>query len=165
MCTSWILLLIKVLNNFWYFKHKILTRMCSEAYLKYYWRNCLLKLLNFFTLFKDKSSIVLQICFRANPSRGLVFEISKIVWNFDQKQISDMYWHGHKTATLYSFQHTALCPPPPSILIDTIIINFYSKLKENNENDTTFCYFSCLGRYYFRPWSETLLYIGAAFLY
>ena len=29
----WNLLLIKVLDNFWYFKHQIPTRTCSEAYL------------------------------------------------------------------------------------------------------------------------------------
>ena len=29
----WNLLLIKVLNNFWYFKHQISTGTCSEAYL------------------------------------------------------------------------------------------------------------------------------------
>ena len=37
----WNLLIINVLNNFWYFKHQIPTRTCSEAYLKHYWRNCL----------------------------------------------------------------------------------------------------------------------------
>ena len=38
----WNLLLIKTLNNFWYFKHQISTRICSKAYLKHYWRSCLL---------------------------------------------------------------------------------------------------------------------------
>jgi hypothetical protein len=28
---------------------------------------------------------------------------------------------------------------------------FYLKPKEDNQNDMTFCYFSCLGRYCFRP--------------
>ena len=37
----WNLNIIKVLNNFWYFKYQILTRICSDAYLKYYWRNWL----------------------------------------------------------------------------------------------------------------------------
>ena len=36
----WNLLIIKVLNIFWYFKHKIPTWTCSNAYLKYYWTNC-----------------------------------------------------------------------------------------------------------------------------
>ena len=40
----WDLHMIKVLNNFSYFKHQILTRIYSEAYLKHYWRNCLQKL-------------------------------------------------------------------------------------------------------------------------
>jgi hypothetical protein len=39
-------------------------------------------------------------------------------------------------------------------LIDTITTsNFYLKFKENNENDMTFCYFSCLGQYCFLPTS------------
>ena len=42
-CMPWNLLIIKVLNNFWHFKHQIPTRTCSEAYLKHYWRNCLWK--------------------------------------------------------------------------------------------------------------------------
>jgi len=45
------LLIIKVLNNFLYFKHQILTGICSEAYLKHYWRNCLQKL-QFFIFFQ-----------------------------------------------------------------------------------------------------------------
>ena len=36
---SWNMFLIKVLNNFWYFEHQILTMICSEAYLKHNWRN------------------------------------------------------------------------------------------------------------------------------
>ena len=40
------LFIIKVLDNF--FKHHISTRICSEAYLKHHWGNCLQKL-NFFT--------------------------------------------------------------------------------------------------------------------
>ena len=39
---------------------------------------------------------------------------------------------------------------------------FLSKLKENNENDMTFCYFSCLGRYCFRPMSMAALPAQAA---
>ena len=47
-------------------------------------------------------------------------------------------------------------------LIDTITTsNFYYKFKENNENDMTFCYFSCLGRYYFRPTSMVALSLSA----
>ena len=34
---------------------------------------------------------------------------------------------------------------------------FLSKLKENNENDMTFCYFSCFGWYCFRPTSMAAL--------
>ena len=34
----WNLLLIIVLNNFWYFKHQTSTRICSEAFLKHNWR-------------------------------------------------------------------------------------------------------------------------------
>ena len=39
----WNILIIKVLNNFWYFKYQIPTRTCSKAHLKRYWRNCLWK--------------------------------------------------------------------------------------------------------------------------
>ena len=39
----WKLILIKFLNNFWYFKVQMSTRICSEAYLKHYWRNCILR--------------------------------------------------------------------------------------------------------------------------
>ena len=39
---------------------------------------------------------------------------------------------------------------------------FYLKFKENNENDMTFCYFSCLGRYRFRPTSMAALLAQAA---
>ena len=46
---SWNIFLIKVLNNFWYFEHPILTMIYSEAYLKHNWRNCLWK--------KQKSTI------------------------------------------------------------------------------------------------------------
>ena len=80
----WNLLIIKFLNNFWYFKHQILTRICSEAYLKHYWRNCLQKLY-FILLSETISSIMFQIFFWASPSWILVFEISKIIQNFDCK--------------------------------------------------------------------------------
>ena len=39
----WNVFLIKVLNNVWYFEQPILTMICSEAYLKHNWRNCLWK--------------------------------------------------------------------------------------------------------------------------
>ena len=39
---------------------------------------------------------------------------------------------------------------------------FYLKFKENNENDMTFCYFSCLGRYCFRPTPMAALTAQAA---
>ena len=39
---SWNILLIRVLNNFWYFKHQILTRICPEGYSKHYLRSFLL---------------------------------------------------------------------------------------------------------------------------
>ena len=35
--------------------------------------------------------------------------------------------------------------------------NFYLKFKENIENDMTFCYFNCLGRYCFQPTSKAAL--------
>ena len=35
----WNLIIIKVLNSIWYFKHQIPTSICSEAYLNHNWRN------------------------------------------------------------------------------------------------------------------------------
>ena len=51
----WNLLIIKVLNNFWYFKHQIPTMIGSKAYLKHYWRNCL-QILSFFIDFNNNFS-------------------------------------------------------------------------------------------------------------
>ena len=45
----WNIFIIKVLNNVWYFQQPILSMICSEAYLKHNWRNCLWK--------KQKSTI------------------------------------------------------------------------------------------------------------
>ena len=39
----WNVLLRKVLNNFWYFKYQILTRVSSKICLRCNWRNCLWK--------------------------------------------------------------------------------------------------------------------------
>ena len=74
----WNLLIITVLNKFWYLKHQILTRIFSETYLKHYWRNY-----NFLLLSETISSIMFQICFWASPSWNLVFEISKVIQNID----------------------------------------------------------------------------------
>ena len=53
---------------------------------------------------------------------------------------------------------TATCSDFQKKLIDTITTNnFYLKFKEINENDMTFCCFSCLGRYFFRPTSMAAL--------
>ena len=79
---SWNIFLIKILNNFWYFEHPILTMIYSEAYLKHNWRNCLWKKKKS-TILKTISSIMLQICFWASPSKDSVFEISKMIQNFD----------------------------------------------------------------------------------
>ena len=65
----WNLLIIKVFNIFLYFKHQILTSICSEAILKHNWRNCLRK----------SKRLQFQICFWANSSWALVFEMSKII--------------------------------------------------------------------------------------
>ena len=77
-----IIFLIKVLNNFWYFEHPILTMIYSEAYLKHNWRNCPWKSKKV-QFMKTISSIILQICFWASPSKNSVFEISKMIQNFD----------------------------------------------------------------------------------
>ena len=37
----WNPLIIKDLNNFWYIKHQILSRIYSEAYLKHNWIKCI----------------------------------------------------------------------------------------------------------------------------
>ena len=73
------LILMKVFNKFWYFKHQILTRIGSEAYLRHNWRNCK----------KDAiSSLMLQLRYWANLGRDLVFGISRVIQNFDHKYIS-----------------------------------------------------------------------------
>ena len=74
----WNLLLIIVLNNFWYFKHQTLTRICSEACLKHNWRFVFEKSKKL-QFKKTISSILFQICFWVNPRQDLVFEISKII--------------------------------------------------------------------------------------
>ena len=81
----WNLLIIEVLNNFWYFKHQILTRICSEVYLK---QEIILRNYNFLLLSETISSIMFQICYWGSPSWDLVFEISKIIQNFDYRYIS-----------------------------------------------------------------------------
>ena len=73
-----------VLNNCWYFKHQSLTRICSEACLKHNWR-FVFKKSKKLQFKKTISSIMFQICFWANPSQDLVFEISKIIHPFDYK--------------------------------------------------------------------------------
>ena len=56
---------------------------------------------------KTISSIMFHICFWANPSRDQLFEILKIIQNYDQKsRFQGMFWRAHKTATLTSFQRT-----------------------------------------------------------
>ena len=55
------------------------------------------------------------ICFWANPSQDLVFEISKIIQNYDQKYISGLVlvctWNHH-----LNFISTHCAPPPIPIL-------------------------------------------------
>ena len=93
LCThqymAWILLPSKVLNIFLYIKHQILTRICSEAYLKHNQRNFYQKSERI-QFFMTISSIMFKIGFWAYASQDLVLEISKIVQNFDYKHIS---WH------------------------------------------------------------------------
>ena len=79
----WNLFLIKILNNFWHFKHQILTRISSEAYLKRSWRNCIWNIIIFEDNFFNYVKTVLL-----NPSRNQVFKISRIIQNFDYKRIS-----------------------------------------------------------------------------
>ena len=79
----WNLFLIIILNNFWYFKHQTSTGICSEACLKHNWRFVFEKSKKKYNQKKTISSIMLQICFWASSSRDLVFEISKIIQNFD----------------------------------------------------------------------------------
>ena len=57
---------------------------------------------------------------------------------------------------------TSKCSDFQKKFIDAITTsNFYLEFKENNENDMTFCYFSCLGRYCFRPTSLAALSLSA----
>ena len=119
----WNLLLIKVLNNFWYFKHQILTRICSEAYLKHYWRNCLL-LIVFFLLFSKTN---LQLCFKHASEQILVdvwcLKYQKSFKTMIRSRFHGMYWHAHKTATLTSFQHTV----PPTVCSNGFYADIWSQ--------------------------------------
>ena len=74
---------------FLYSKHQILTKICSEAYLKHTQRNFYQKSERI-QFFMTISSIMFKIGFWAYASQDLVLEISKIVQNFDYKHIS---WH------------------------------------------------------------------------
>jgi hypothetical protein len=56
------------------------------AFLKHYWRNC--EIIFSLLLWETISSMMFQICFWASVSWDLVFEISKIIQNFDHKYIS-----------------------------------------------------------------------------
>ena len=110
---SWNIFLIKVLNNFWYFEHPILTMICSEAYLKHYWRNCNFNCI-FFLLFSKTN---LQLCFK-HASEQIPVEVwclkyQKIFKIMIRSRFHGMYWRAHKTATLTSFQRTV--PSPPKI--------------------------------------------------
>ena len=74
--------LFKVLNNFWcletcpwlWFTQKHIWNIIEEIVFEKSKKVQFLKTI---------SSIMLQICFWASPSRDLVFEISKIMQNFD----------------------------------------------------------------------------------
>ena len=57
----WNQLLMKTLINFWYFKHQILTWICSEPYLKHHWRNFLLKLYLFYSFQRQIFNCVLKM--------------------------------------------------------------------------------------------------------
>ena len=92
----WNLLLIIVLNHFWYLKHQTLTRLKHNW--KFVFEKSKKKQFN-----KTISSLMFQICFWANPSRDLVFELSKTLI---KSRFQVMYWCAHKTATLTSIQHT-----------------------------------------------------------
>ena len=57
---------------------------------------------------------------------------------------------------------TSKCSDFQKKVIDTITTsNFYLKSKENNENNISFCYFSCLRRYFCRPMSMAALSLSA----
>ena len=68
-------------------------------------RNC-----NFLLFSETISSIMFQICFWANPSQDMVFEVSKIIKTLIIGRFQGMYWRAHKTATLTSNQHIVGLP-------------------------------------------------------
>ena len=75
-----IYLCIKVLNDFCYFSNTRLNRICTEAYLKpYILKKLSLNKVKKLQFFGDKFSIMFWIYFWAY----LVYEISKIIQNFD----------------------------------------------------------------------------------
>ena len=96
----WNLLLIKVLNDFWYFKHQILTRICSEAYLKRYWRNCLCKL-----YFFHSSKTNIQLCLKHGFEQIIVE-----VWGLKYHKIfKTMIRSRFQGVYITSFQQTVMC--------------------------------------------------------
>ena len=69
-----------------------------------------------------------------------------------------LYFFKFLFCTATQTNHTSECLNFQKKLIDTITTcNFYLEFKENNKNDMTFCYFSCLGWYCFRPMSMAAL--------
>ena len=95
----WNLLLIKVLINFWYFKHQISTGTCSEAYLS----SAIVR----FCFFQRQ---LLQLCFKY-ASEQIIVKIgcSKYQTLFKtliRNIFQGMYCRAHKTATLTPIQHT-----------------------------------------------------------
>jgi hypothetical protein len=100
----WNLLLIKVLNNFWYLKHEILTRICSEAFLKHYWRNC-----NFCYFFQTPFlELCLNYAFEPILVKIMCLKYQKLFKNVIRSTFQGMYWSAFKTATLTSIQHTVI---------------------------------------------------------
>ena len=90
----WNIFIIKVLNIFWYFKLEILTRICSEAFLKQYWRNCLQKLLLFYFF----QTPFLELCL--NYARPTSIPDSRVLtctqnWhlNFNSTHCERAQWH------------------------------------------------------------------------
>ena len=83
-CIPWNLLIIKVLNIFWYFEHRILTIIYSEAHWNII-EEIVFEKSKKVQFLKTISSIMFWICFWPNPSQDLVFRISKNIQNFDYR--------------------------------------------------------------------------------
>ena len=95
----------KTLSYFWYLKHRILTRICSEAYKKSLKKLCS-EIINFHSFQRQ----FLQLCFKYASEQILVkiqcLKYQKLFKILFKSIFQGMYYRADKTDTLTSIQHT-----------------------------------------------------------